>query len=195
VRGIGRFLTGTSIAIIGVLHFAGATGADCSGPPPGFAETIASAQQIVIGDIVAVHSGNDDGMGRSMSFTLLVSDVVRGPKVQRLEIDNVATGGCPGNIVAAAGDRIALALNATAFDPPVAANGVAWIAGPAADGFETVTVEVVYKLAGVRMPEPGAAAQAPDVTSVWLGPAVWGFAVAVLLVAVGIIGRRIVAAR
>jgi hypothetical protein len=194
VRGI-RLLAGASIAIIGVLHLAGAAGADCSGPPPGFAETIASAQQIVIGDIVGVHSGNDDGMGRSMSFTLLVSDVVRGPDVERLEIENVATGGCPGNIVAAVGDRIALALNATAFDPPVPANGVAWIAGRPPDGFETVTIEGVYNLAGVPVRVPDAAPSEPIQPPPWFGPAIWGFVVAAVVVAVGLIARRLGATR
>jgi hypothetical protein len=117
VRAIGRILTAASIAIVGALGVAGGTAADCQGEPPPFAETVASAKQIVIGDVVNVDAGNDAGQGRSRRFTLQVSNVVRGEPAARLDIDNVMTQPCAGDIVAALGDRIALALNATAFTP------------------------------------------------------------------------------
>jgi hypothetical protein len=194
MRTIGRVLAALSITVIGVLGFARGTAAYCETPPP-FAETIASAQQIVIGDIAAVRPGNDDGTGRSTAFTLHVTHVVRGSALANLDIDNVPTWGCPGVVVAAVGDRIALALNATAFDPPTAGNGVAWIAGEPPEGFESTTIEAVYKLAGVAVPEPRAVDAASAPTSPWLAPAIWGLAVGLALVIGAVVARRVVAAR
>jgi hypothetical protein len=194
MRAFGRILTTAWIATLGLLGFASATAADCQGPPPPFAETVASAKQIVIGDVVAVHPGHDNDMGKSTSFTLLVSDVVRGPQVARLEIDNLATGGCAGNIVAAKGDRIALALGATVFTPPIPANGVAWIVGQAPEGYETATVEGVYRLAGVPIRGPDAATAKPDPAAPWLGPAMWGLAVGLVFVIGAVVARRVVTA-
>jgi hypothetical protein len=194
MRAFGRVLAALSITVIGVLGFARGTAAYCETPPP-FAETIASAQQIVIGDVAAVRPGNDDGTGRSTSFTLHVTHVVRGSALANLDIDNVPTWGCPGAIVAAVGDRIALALNATAFDPPTAGNGVAWIGGQPPDGFESTNIEAVYKLAGVPMPDAGAAAPKPDPPSPWLGPAMWGLGVGLVFVIGAVVARRVVTAR
>jgi hypothetical protein len=42
------------------------------------------------------------------------------------------------------------------------------------------------------MPEPGAAA-APDLTSTWLGPAMWGVGVGVVIVIGAVVARRVVA--
>jgi hypothetical protein len=194
MRAFGRVLAALSIALVGALGFARGTAAYCEVPPP-FAETIASAQQIVIGDVAAVRAGNDDGTGRSTSFTLHVTHVVRGSAGANLDIDNVPTWGCPGAVVAAVGDRIALALNATAFDPPTAGNGVAWILGQPPEGFESTNIEAVYKLAGVPMPQPGAAAATPDLTSPWLGAAIWGLGVGLVFVIGAVVARRVVAAR
>jgi hypothetical protein len=194
VRALGRTLTAASIAIAGVFGLAGAAAAECDGPPPPFAETVASAKRIVIGDVVAIDPASDAGPGRSRHFTLQVSHVVRGQLIERLDVNDVPMQECAGDIVAALGDRIALALDATAFTPAIPANGVAWVDGPAPEGLETTTVEEVYKLARVPMPAPGPAAAADTMPS-WLGPALWGLAVAVVLVIVGIAGRRLVATR
>jgi hypothetical protein len=193
MRAFGRVLAALSIAVVGVLGFARGMSAYCEKPHP-FAETIASAQQIVIGDVAAVRPGNDDGTGRSTSFTLHVTHVVRGSALANLDIDYVPTWGCPGVVVAAVGDRIALALNARASDPP-AMNGVAWIAGRPPDGFETTTIEAVYKIAGVPMPAASAGAPGPDSPPPWLGPVMWGLGVGLVFVIGAAVARRVVATR
>jgi hypothetical protein len=195
VRALGRILAAASIAMAAIFGLTGVAAAECDGPPPPFVETVASAKRIVIGDVVAIDPASDAGPGRSRHFTLQVSHVVRGQLIERLDVNDVPMQECAGDLVAGLGDRIALALDATAFTPAIPANGVAWIAGRTPEGLETTTIEDVYKLAGVPMPEPPAAAPTPDVTSVWLGPAVWGLAVALVLVVVGVVGRRLVAAR
>jgi hypothetical protein len=194
MRAFGRVLAALSITVVGVLGFARGVAAYCEVPPP-FAETIASAQQIVIGDVAAVRPGNDDGTGRSTSFTLHVTHVVRGSALANLNMDNVPTWGCPGSVAAAVGDRIALALNATAFDPPTAGTGVAWIVGQPPEGLERTNIEAVYKLAGVPMPTSDAEAPNSDPSSPWLGPVMWGLAVGFVFVIGAVVARRVVTAR
>jgi hypothetical protein len=198
VRALGRSLAAASIATSCLLGLAGATAAECDGPPPPFAETVASATQIVIGNVVAIGPMDDPAHGRSSRFTFEVTHTVRGESVARLEVKDLELQPCWGNVVVGMGDRIALALNATAFTPAIPVNGVAWIDGPPPEGLETTTVEEVYKLAGVPMPPPTAApdvAAHPDSTPFWLGPLMWGLGVAAVLVVVAVVGRRVGAAR
>jgi hypothetical protein len=133
------------------------------------------------------------GDGRSHRFTIQVTNVLRGEPSARVEVNDVISQPCSGYLSASMGDRIALALDATAFSPAVEANGAAWIVGRPADGFESTTIEGVYRLAGVRMPEMSGAAA--ETTFPWPGAVIWGFAVAAVVVVVGIVGRRVVATR
>jgi hypothetical protein len=135
------------------------------------------------------------GDGRSHRFTIQVTNVLRGDRSARVDVNDVISQPCSGYLTASMGDRIALALDATAFSPAVEANGAAWLIGRPPDGFVSTTIEDVFKLAGVPMPAPAAAAPLPDATPLWLGPAVWGLAVALVLVVVGIVGRRVSATR
>jgi hypothetical protein len=195
MRAVRRLLTAASIAILGLLGLAGGAAADCNGPPPPFAETVASAKQIVIGDVVAVRARADWAGGRANRFTIQVSHVVRGKPFVTLDINDVMTQPCSGQILAEMGDRIALALDATAFTPAVEANGVAWIAGQPPEGFEMTTIENVYKLAGVPMPETTVAFDTAEATPPWLGPALWGLGVGLVFVIGAVVARRVTAAR
>jgi hypothetical protein len=126
-----------------------------------------------------------------MVFTVVVTHVLRGPQVNRVEVDNLASGGCSRNIVARVGDRIALALDATAFDGSTAANGAAWIVGRPPDGYDMTTVEAVFDLAGVPLPDPSVVAPEPSRTPGWLGAAITGIGVGlVFLVAVLVLPRE-----
>jgi hypothetical protein len=195
MRGLARILTAAWIAILGGLGFAGGAAAECDGPPPPFDETIASAKQILIGDVIAIDPANDAGEGRSRRFTLQVSDVVRGQAAAQLDMDDVPTQPCASVIIAALGDRIAVAFNGTAFTPQIEVNAVAWIAGQPPVGFEATTIENVHKLAGVPMPAPGPAAPKPDPPPPWVGPVIWGLAVGVVLVIGAVVARRAAGAR
>jgi hypothetical protein len=188
MRAMGRVLAAASMAALAALGFAGSAAADCSGPPVSIADAIATAQEIVIGDVVAVRPGNDNGTGKSRSFVVQVTHTVRGRVVPSINIDNMPTGSCSGDLVAAVGDRVALALSAHVTSD-VQVNGIAWIVGQPADGFETTTIEEVYKLAGVPMPVFDTA-PAPD-PPIWVGPAALGLTVGLVFVIVGVIGRRV----
>src|SRR5436305_13410441 len=108
MRTLGRILTAASIAILGVVGFATGAAAEGGGPPPPFAETVASSRQVFIGDVVAVRPGSLAVDGRSNSFTMQVTDAVKGGPTGPLEIDEVMTQDCDGQIVARVGDRIAV---------------------------------------------------------------------------------------
>jgi hypothetical protein len=191
MRAIGRIFTAVSIAILGLVGFGSPAAADCASGPAPFAESVANAKRIVIGDVVAVVPIKDLRGGLSGQFTIQVSDVVRGDAVARLDMSYEMADPCSGNtIVARIGDRIALAFEATAFSRPLEVTGVAWIVGQQPGGFEMTTVEDVYRLAGVPMPEPRAVDVAPDPTSPWLGPALWGLGVGLVFVIGAVLARR-----
>jgi hypothetical protein len=196
VRAFGRVFTAACIATVGVLGFAGGAAAECNGPSSPFAEAVGSAKRIVIGDVVAIVPTKDLIGGFSGQFTIQVSHVVRGDAVTRLDLSYETTDPCSGNtIIAGIGDRIALAFGATAFNRPVQVTGVAWIVGQPNGNFETTTIEDVYKLAGVPMPETTVAFDTTEATPSWLGPVIWGLTVGAVLVVVGVVSRRLVAAR
>jgi starvation-inducible outer membrane lipoprotein len=191
MRAFGRIVTAALIAILGVLGFAGLAAGVCEGEPLPFAKAVASAKQIVIGDVVAVRPRDDAAPGPSNRFTLQVTHFVRGESLARIEINNVPTQPCANPIVAAVGDRIALALGGTMFDPPEPVNAVVWIVGQPPKGFEATTIENVYKLAGVPMPVPAPAAPKPDPPSPWLGPVMWGLGVGLVFVIGAVVARRV----
>ena len=196
MRALRRILTAASIAAVGAFGLAGAVAAECDGPPPPFAETVASSRQVFIGDVVAVRPGSLAVDGRSNRFTLQVTDAVKGGPTGPLEIDEVMTQECDGQIVARIGDRIAVALKATAFHPPVAANGVAWIEGDPPENFEKTTINEVYRLAGVPIPDSTVALDtAPEPPPTWLGPVMWGLVVGLVFVIGAAVARRVTAAR
>jgi hypothetical protein len=196
MRALGRFVTAASIAIVGAFGFAGVVAAECDGPPPPFDETVLSSRQVFIGDVVAVKPGSLAVDGRSNGFTMHVTHAVKGGPTGPLEINEVMTQDCDGQIVARLGDRIAVALKATAFHPPVAANGVAWIEGDPPENFEKTTINEVYRLAGVPIPDSTVALDtAPERPPPWLGAVMWGLAVGLVFVVGAVVARRVSAAR
>lgn len=170
----------------------GRAAAECDGPPPPFRETVTTARQVVIGEVVATRPSESSVGARSSRFTVKVSHLVRGEPFPLVEVNDLMSQPCASYLVAGVGDRVALALRATAFTPPVEANGIAWLAGVVTEGGETTTVAEVFSLAGVPI-----AAEAPptpptvEASSPWPGAALWGLGVAAVLVVVLTVARRL----
>lgn len=145
--------------------------ADCDGPMPEFDKVVRTAQTIVIGEVVAVHPGGawDPAFGGIASrFTLKIEHLIRGAADEIVEVKDLPSQPCSSVIGARLGDRIALAVNGTAFTPPVQANMIAWIDGPPPPDFgggdpagpRSYSVEQVYALAGSE-PPPASADPSP----------------------------------
>jgi hypothetical protein len=133
--------------------------AECDGPVPSFREALASARRVVIGDVIGVSNGggvnpatND---GWSSRFTLEVLYTPVGGAPPTMEIDDLPTQPCAGVVQVRRGDRIALALDATAFTPRMRVNTVAWIRGtrPHTVGIERITTAEVFRLLGMNIPD------------------------------------------
>jgi hypothetical protein len=61
-------------------------------------------------------------------------------------------------VIVRTGDRIALALYAIDYTPPLRINTVAWIVGvPAFEGIETITVSEAHSLVGLLPPQSAVA--------------------------------------
>ncbi len=146
--------------------------ADCDGPFPEFRELVRSAKTIVIGDVVAIERGGawdpvDEGV--SSRFTLQIAHVVRGSSHPVVTIADMPTTRCASVIGARLGDRIALAIDGSAFDRASDVNMVAWIDAVPPPGFgpgaanpaDTVSVEEVFALVGQELPAPQSAEGAP----------------------------------
>jgi len=137
----------------------------CVGPYPSFRTALATAQQVVIGDVVAVHDGPlvpVDPDGRSGVFTLRTRGVPRGDATTTMEFSYLETTLCSPFVFVRTGDRIALAFGATdtlVGSPPRTINAVAWIRGTPPDGYgaETITIGEVYRLLGLDPPDTSTA--------------------------------------
>jgi hypothetical protein len=147
----------TTMLALGVLLAPDTVSAECDGPIPSFRAATATAQRIVVGNVVGVAPGglSDGADGRSSRFTLAVLHVLRGEAPHIMEIRDLATQPCAPVVVARIGDQIAIAFDAVDFDPPLRVNTVAWIAGaPAFDSIERVTVAEAFELAGIEVQGP-----------------------------------------
>lgn len=146
--------------------------ADCDGPFPEFGDLVRSAKTIVIGDVVAIERGGawdplDEGV--SSRFSLQIAHVVRGSSHPVVRIDDMPTTRCASVIGARLGDRIALAVDGSAFDRSDGVNMVAWIDAVPPPGFgpraanpaDTFSVEDVFALVGRELPAPQSAEGAP----------------------------------
>lgn len=133
--------------------------AECIGPDPSFRGALPTAQRVVIGDVIAVHSGGSwdpaEFGGLSSRFTLRVRYVPRGSAPAQMEIVDLPTQPCAEMVIVRKGDRIALLFDGTDFTPPVQVNVAAWIRGTPQDfpGVETTTVREVYMLLGLDPPD------------------------------------------
>ena len=163
--------------------------AECDGPIPSFRKAVTTAARIVIGDVVGVDAGGRiepaTSDGWSSRFTLRVRYVPLGAARDVIEIRDLATQPCAPVVQVRLGDRVAIAFEATDYDPPIEVNSVAWISEQRPDGvwFESTSVDEVYGLLGLNPPEtstvldessatdglPGVLAWVAGVAAAWLG--------------------------
>lgn len=141
--------------------------AECDGPIPSFRDATSTAKRIVIGDVIAVAPGGlvEPGAdGRSSRFFLQVRYVLRGQAPSVMEIRDLPTQPCAPGLIAAEGDRLALAFDAIDFTPPIKVNTVAWIRGMAPDwiGIEMITVPEAFALVGLNPPDTSAEPEPVD---------------------------------
>jgi hypothetical protein len=164
--------------------------ADCDGPVPSFRAYAGSADRIVIGDVIAVDPTAPwtDDQGRSSRFTLRVRYVLRGHADAVMTLRDLAFLPCADHIIIAReGDRIALALGATGFEPKITFDTVAWIRGTPPnffDSIERITVAEVFSLVGKTAPDTSTTAL-PDEPS-----PIGGIAVLLAGFVGGVIGWR-----
>lgn len=126
--------------------------ADCDGPVPSFEKATATAQRVIVGDVVAVEPGGfwDPSIdGRSSWFTIRVRNVLRGEVPAVMEIRDLPTQPCASVVLARTGDRVAIAFDALDFEPPIHVNTAAWIRGTPPPGFETIGTSRVLSLMGL----------------------------------------------
>jgi hypothetical protein len=160
-----RLLLATAIASIalatGPLHVA----AECDGPVPSFRKALATAKRVVIGDVIAVRDGglveSASSDGWSSRFTLRVRYTPVGEAPTTMQVSDLLIQPCVGEVLARKGDRIALALDATDFTPPMQVNTVAWIRGTPLyfDGVETITTNEVFRLLDLAAPDTSTLAE------------------------------------
>lgn len=124
-------LLGCSAALVALalsLLLAGTVVADCDGFIPPFRDHAGTAERIVIGTVTAIEPGTGDEVARSTRFSLRVTDVLRGPDATRLEVKDLPYLPCADHLVRAAkGERIALAIDAHGFEPPITFTTIAWL--------------------------------------------------------------------
>ncbi len=186
------------LVVVGLLVLSGAPAlvapvdAECDGPYPSFREVAPGAERVVVGQVVATRPsdwGTDDL--RSSRFTLQAWSLKDGLGPFSLDVDDVRSQPCAGDLVAAVGDQVAIAFDGRAFSTAVRANAIAWISGQPPDlaGVEVVSLPQIYELLQLPMPaaiplQAGALAEPSAVP--W--PAV-GAGIVVLLVTIGVLFR------
>jgi len=169
-------LAAAAVLALGVA-LVGAPGvsADCDGPVPSFREHATSADRVVIGDVIAVDGTSrwrDDNGGASR-FTLRVRYVLRGPFERTMELRDLAYLPCADHIlIARKGDRIAIALGASAFTPRIDFDTAAWIRGTPYPFSERITVAGAFSLFGLHPPDTSTVPFPADGGQAWSGFAV-----------------------
>jgi hypothetical protein len=162
----------SSLAVALTATTAGRALADCDGPVPSFRDHAESAKRIVIGDVVAVDPSAPwtDDWGRSSRFTLRVRYALRGQAESVMALTDLAFLPCADHIIIAReGDRIAVALDATGFTPPISFTTVAWISGTPPDfaGIERITVSEAFALVGLDPPDTSTAREGSNDPFPW----------------------------
>lgn len=132
----------------------------CDGPVPSFREAVTTADSIIVGTVVSITPMPDDPPGYARSFDLRVDHVLRGRSDPIITIRDLPQSPCSGVLLVPEGATIALALGATAFEPPMDVNAPAFITGvsylSSVGGIgppETITLEEVFALTGVPFPD------------------------------------------
>jgi hypothetical protein len=139
------------LALLATILGAPVSNADCDGPFPSFTETSRTATVVVVGDVVGANR-LEGGLGWANRFSLHVDRVLRGQSPERLEIRDLPTQPCAGFVVVKIGQRVAIAWDGLAFDPPIRVNAFAIVDGPPSEfiGVESLTSEELLAL----MPPP-----------------------------------------
>lgn len=203
LRRLARIVVAT-LALLAGMALADPTLAECDGPYPSFRDLTKTATTIVVGDVVAVQPGGawdpiDNGV--ASRFTLRIGYVLRGEAEPLVEIKDLPTQPCAAVVGARLGDRIALAIGGTDFEPPQKVNMVAWIDAVPPPGFgpdgmsqaETYSLDGLFALVGVAplqtsepsVPAPAAESPASGSESTGLFVALIA---AVLVAAVAVVG-------
>jgi hypothetical protein len=80
-----------------------------------------------------------------------------------LVIEDLPTQPCAAVVQARAGDRIALAFDASDFSPPIQVNSVAWIRGTPWDfiGVETISVPEIFRSLDLTPPDTATVPKRP----------------------------------
>lgn len=157
---VGR-LGGALTAAVAVLIALAPSVAAESNPPCAdlsFRKAVPLAAQVVIGTVTEVQA---DGLspynasGPSARFTLVVEQALRGKAPPIMHVEYLETHGCYRFVSASVGDRVALALQVAAADPPIATNTAAWIHGspPGPGAFESITMAETVALVGQGPPD------------------------------------------
>ena len=168
--------TSVALAIAVTVYATGAVPAvaECDGPVPSFRKALASAQRIVVGDVIDVRRGGllePRADGRSSRFTFRVRYVLRGEAPVLMDIRDLEMQPCAGMVIARAGDRIAIAFDAVDFTPPIGVNAVAWIRGRApTEEYELITQTEVFELLGLDAPDTALATSDPPASAPPLSP-------------------------
>jgi hypothetical protein len=173
-RRIARLSVASAIALASLAIGGTPAVAECDGPVPSFRKALATAQRIVIGDVVDVRPGGllePRADGRSSRFTLRVRYVPRGEAPVLMDIRDLEMQPCAGTVTARAGDRIAIAFDAVDFTPPIAVNAVAWIRGtPPTEEYEAIKQTEVFELLGLDAPDTALATSDPPASPPPLSP-------------------------
>ena len=146
--------------------------AACDGPIPSFREAARSAKVIVVGTVTATDPRDGDPPGYASAFEIRVDHVLKGEAGARLALDQLQQSPCSGVLFVPQGAVIALALDAQAFQPPMAVNAPAFISGvsyPASFGDralskpDEMTLDEVFAAAGLPIPDSAAESPQPQI--------------------------------
>lgn len=161
-----RVLATLGIAMAALAGSATPAAAECDGPVPSFREALSTAERVVIGDVITTHGaglaeGGPDGLSSRFTLRVLYAPIGRAPAV--MEIHDLPTQPCATVVAARIGDRIAIALGAVDFTPPVQVNSVAWIRGTPLNfpGVEVTSTFEIFSLLGLSPPDTAGASN-PD---------------------------------
>ena len=130
----------------------------CMSAGVSFRAAAANADRVLIGTVSNV-APEPEAVGYGRAFTLNVEHAVRGPADVVIQFrDLVSSASCKQVVLVREGDRIALALGATDFEPPEEVNAIAYLEGtPFRQDTERVTVAEAFAAAGVTPPDTAVA--------------------------------------
>jgi len=154
-----RLVAAAGLAVGLALGTPRAVSAECDGPAVSFRDRAPEAPRVVIGDVSSTEpdASERDELGRASQFTLQVRYVLRGEASTSIHVRDMPSGPCAGNILARAGDRIALAIGLTdkLLFGETSWAAVAWIRGTPLEyeGIERTTVSDAFRVLGLVPPE------------------------------------------